>query len=112
MTTRSGHPPRPEDTRHPYVTRQPGVCGGKAIIAGTRIKVSQIALEYDVMGWTADEIVQAHPHLTLPQIHDALSFYYENAAEIHSDMRAGEAAVDTLRQQQPASVLKRKRGDA
>ncbi len=112
MTTTPAQPPRPEGNRHPYVTREPDICGGKPIIAGTRIRVAQIALEYDLMGWTADEIIQAHPHLTLPQIHDALSYYYENTAEIHDDMRAAEAFVEQLRQQHPVSVLEQKRGGA
>ena len=86
--------PTPLPVQHPYVTRQPGICGGKPVIAGTRIKVAQISLEYDVMGWTADQILQAHPHLTLAQIHDALSYNYENAAALHADMRASEALVD------------------
>src|SRR5207248_1682649 len=97
MTTMPAQPP----LQHPYITRQPGVCGGKPVIAGTRIKVEQIAVEYDLMGWTPDQIIQAHPHLTLPQIHDALSYYYENATEIHADLRAGEALVERLRQQHP-----------
>jgi uncharacterized protein (DUF433 family) len=108
MTTLSTQP----EVQHPYVTRKPGVCGGKPIIAGTRIRVAQIALEYDVMGWTADQILQAHPHLTLAQIHDALSYYYENAVEIHADLRAGEALVEKLRLQHPGSVLEQKRGSA
>ena len=45
---------------HPYITRKDGVCGGRAIIAGTRIKVAQIAIEYDQMGKTSDEIIQSH----------------------------------------------------
>jgi uncharacterized protein (DUF433 family) len=62
-------------TKHPYVTRKKGICGGKPVIAGTRIKVEQIVIEYERLGWSPDEIIQAHPHLTLPEIHDALSFY-------------------------------------
>ena len=46
---------------HPYITRKEGICEGKPIIAGTRIKVAQIAIEYAQMGKTSDEIIQAHP---------------------------------------------------
>jgi len=65
-----------EKINHPYITRRKGVCGGKSIIAGTRIKVSQIAIYYEKMDYTPDDIVRAHPHLTLAQVHDALSYYY------------------------------------
>jgi hypothetical protein len=56
------------------------------------------------MGWSADEIIQAHPHLALQQIHDALS-YYENAREIQAEVREGEAKVAELRGvERPRSV--------
>jgi uncharacterized protein (DUF433 family) len=64
--------------KHPYISRKKGTCGGKPIIAGTRIKVEQVAIVYERMGWTADQIIQAHPHLSLAEVHDALSYYYEN----------------------------------
>ncbi len=82
--------------KHPYITRKKGVCGGKPIIRGTRIKVSQIVLEYERWGWTPDEIVQAHPHLTLAQVHDALSYYYENVDEIERQMAEERRMVAEL----------------
>ncbi|HIE26224.1 TPA: DUF433 domain-containing protein [Candidatus Poribacteria bacterium] len=92
---------------HPYITKKEGVCGGKPIIAGTRIKVAQIAIEYDQMGKTSDEIIQAHPHLTLAQVHDALSYYYDNIEEIQTDIRANELFVETIKEQY-TSILERK----
>lgn len=83
--------------KHPYITRRQDVCGGKPIIAETRIKVAQIAIEFEHMGWTPDEIIQAHPHLTLAQVHDALSYYYENAEEINGEIRESELMVEELR---------------
>lgn len=82
---------------HPYVERRPDIDGGKAVVAGTRIKVTQIALEFERLGWTADQIIDAHPHLTLPQVHDALSYYYENQAELDAEMMAEEEAAAELR---------------
>jgi len=87
--------------RHPYVARKRGTCGGKPVIKGTRIKIAQVAIEYDRMGMTPDEIIQAHPHLTLAQVHDALSYYYENAPEINEDIRADEEFIAQLREQTP-----------
>lgn len=95
--------------KHPYITRKQGVCGGKPIIAGTRIKVSQIAIEYDRMGWTADEIIEAHPHLTLAQVHDALSYYYENVQEIDHQIAEERRMVEEMKQGF-VSVLEKKRG--
>lgn len=92
-----------------YITRNENICGGKPIIRKTRIKVAQIAIEYDLMGLTADEIIQAHPHLTLAQVHDALSYYYDNVEEINSDIREGKQFVEEMKKQYP-SILEKKRG--
>ena len=45
-------------SKHPYITRKKGVCGGKPVITGTRIKVSHIAIYCEKMGYTPDQIVQ------------------------------------------------------
>ena len=95
--------------KHPYVTRKKGVCGGKPIIQGTRIKVAQVAIEYERMSWTPDEIIQAHPHLTLPQVHNALSYYHSHLTEINADIRASERMVEDIRKQHPRSILESKR---
>jgi uncharacterized protein (DUF433 family) len=104
-------PPAPTvKSRHPYITRKKAVCGGKPIIAGTRLKVSQIAIEYERLGWTPDQIIDAHPHLRLEQVHDALSYYYENQAQIDRDILSGEQTVLELRRQYPAKRLTRSNG--
>lgn len=95
----------PHDTTlHRYVTTDPVVCDGKPIIAGTRTRVVQIAVEYDRLGWTPDEIVEAHPHLTLAQVHDALSYYYEHRITLDRDITAGQEFVAYLREQYPPKL--------
>lgn len=89
---------------HPYVERKAGVCGGKPVIVGTRIKVTQVAIEYERLGWTADQIIDAHPHLTLAQVHDALSYYYENQAAMDVDILADERFIAELKQQYPSKL--------
>lgn len=83
--------------RHPYVTSRKDVCGGKPVIKGTRIRVAQIAIEYERLGRSPDEIIRAHPHLTLAQVHDALSYYYENIEEINAEIRRDEQMVEELK---------------
>jgi uncharacterized protein (DUF433 family) len=51
-------------------------------VTGTRIRVVDIATEYEYLNHTPDEIINAHPHLKLEQVHDALSYYYENREAI------------------------------
>lgn len=54
---------------------------GVALVAGTQTKVIEIALDRIAHHWDADEIRRQHPHLTLGQIHAALSYYYEHQDE-------------------------------
>jgi len=63
---------------HPYVTTDKKIRNGEPIIAGTGIRVLDIAIRYGLMGMSPEEITNAHPRLDLAQVHDALSYYYEN----------------------------------
>jgi uncharacterized protein (DUF433 family) len=92
-------------SRHPYVEQKKGVCGGKPVIVGTRIKVTQIAIEYERLGWTPDQIVDAHPHLRLEQIHNALSYYYENQRRLDADILADEKYVAGLRRRYSSKLM-------
>lgn len=69
-----------DTTRHPYISSDKEIADGEPIIISTRTRVIQIAMEYTQLGYSPDDIVEAHPHLKLAQVHDALSFYHENKA--------------------------------
>jgi uncharacterized protein (DUF433 family) len=84
-------------TEHPYVEVNPEICGGAPIIAGTRMRIMDIAIEYEYMNCTPDEIINAHPHLKLEQIHDALSYYYEHRAELDNKIKEDKEFVQKLR---------------
>lgn len=83
--------------QHPYITSDPSICGGKPLITGTRIRVIDIAIRYELGGMTPDEIIQQFPSLSLPQVHDALSFYYERKHEIDLAFQKEEELVATVR---------------
>lgn len=72
---------------HPYVTQVEGVAGGKPVVTGTRTPVRSIAA-YHLMGHTPEEIRAKLPYLSLAQIYDALSFYYDHQAEMDADIEA------------------------
>ncbi len=72
---------------HPYVTQVEGVAGGKPVIRGTRTPVRSI-VAYHRVGNTPEEIQVKVPHLSLAQIYDALSFYYDHQADIDADIEA------------------------
>jgi uncharacterized protein (DUF433 family) len=74
-------------TKHPYIGVNPKICSGSPVVAGTRIRVVDIAVEYEFLNCSPDEIINAHPHLRLEQVHDALSYYYENREEMDKKIK-------------------------
>jgi len=64
--------------KHPYITFDRKIRGGAPVIAGTGIRVLDIAIRYEIMGMSPEDIIVSFPHITLSQVHDALSFYYAN----------------------------------
>jgi uncharacterized protein (DUF433 family) len=69
----------------------------RPVVKGTDIKVSQIASEYEHQGMTPDEIIEAHPHLTLAAVHAALAYYYDHADAIRREWEEDRALVESLR---------------
>lgn len=67
-------------------------CGGRAVVAGTRIRVSIILGCYR-QGMTVEEIVQQYPHLRPGDVHDALAYAYEHPDEIAADLAADDEQV-------------------
>jgi uncharacterized protein (DUF433 family) len=94
-------------TKHPYISKEGP--GGSPVIKGTRIKVMDIAIRYDLIGLSADKVVDEYPHLKLEQIHDALSYYYENKDMFDRKYREDQSLLRQLRNQYP-SKLKAKLG--
>ncbi|MGA7121346.1 MAG: DUF433 domain-containing protein [Polyangiaceae bacterium] len=78
--------------------------GPRPVVAGTRIKVSQIASEYDHLGMTPDQIVEAHPHLSLGDIHAALAYYYDHRDKIQAEWIEAQTLIDALRRKYPAGT--------
>jgi uncharacterized protein (DUF433 family) len=72
-------------TEHPYIVRKSGVCGGSPIIDGTRITVRLIA-QLVKTGSSPEDIIASYPHLSLAQIHDAISYYFDHREEIDQDI--------------------------
>ncbi len=71
------------------VEKAPERCGGRAVVAGTRIRVSVI-LDCYRQGMTVEEIVQQYPHLRPADVHDALAYAYEHPEEIQADLAADD----------------------
>jgi uncharacterized protein (DUF433 family) len=65
-------------------------------IAGTKVKVTEVVLDKIAYGSSPEEIHFQHPHLSLAQIHAALTYYYENQREIDRLIEADLEEADRL----------------
>lgn len=81
------------------IESQPGVCGGKPCVAGTRIRVQDVFVWHELQGLSADEIVSRFPQLTMADVYAALSYYWDHRDEIQRDMQAESDLMTRLRQQ-------------
>ncbi len=99
----------PKQSKHPYVSFNPKISKGSPVISGTRVRVIDIAIEYDRLGMTPDQIVDAHPHLTLEAVHDALSYYYENQKALDEKIRRDREFIEKIAKETP-SIFKKRSG--
>ncbi|HEV3341670.1 MAG TPA: DUF433 domain-containing protein [Pirellulales bacterium] len=78
------------------IEKVPDRCGGRAVIAGTRIRASLI-LGWYRMGMTVEEIVQQYPHLRPSDVHDALAYTSDHPIEMEEDFAADDEETIKLR---------------
>jgi uncharacterized protein (DUF433 family) len=71
---------------HPHITKRKDYCGGQPIIKGTKFPVRAVVAYVLHQGMTPEELITAFPHLTLAQVYDALSYYYDHKIEIDQDL--------------------------
>jgi uncharacterized protein (DUF433 family) len=93
-------------TKHPYISIDPRIAGGQPVIRGTRMKVMDIAIKYEFMGLSADRIIDEYPHLKLEQIHDALSYYYENKDAFDKKYREDQSFLTQFKKKYFSKLLK------
>ena len=84
------------DMRTGHIVQDEGICGGKPRIAGTRMKVQHIVIEYVHAGLSVEQICKSHPRLTPATVHAALSFYYDHQDEIERDIREGQEFAERM----------------
>jgi len=81
---------------------------GRAWVTGANTKVAEIVLDKFAYGWSPEEMHLQHPHLTLGQIHAALSYYYDHQAEIDGQIADQMQEYERLRAQAGDSPLRQK----
>jgi uncharacterized protein (DUF433 family) len=70
---------------------------GRAWIDDTNVKVVEVVRDHLAYGWSPEEILWQHPHLTLAQIYAALAYYHDHRitmdAEIRKSLETAHAAA-------------------
>lgn len=89
-----------------HIVKTEDVCGGKARIRDRRIRVQDVAYYSEWCGWTPDRIA-SELDLTLAQVHAALSYYFDNIAEIREDMRQAERLSQELASKTPSKLAEK-----
>ena len=76
-----------EKMDHPYIVSDNNYCGGSPVIKGTKFPVRSVVNYVLRQGLSPEEIVAEFSHLTLAQVYDALSYYYDNKETIDRELR-------------------------
>jgi uncharacterized protein (DUF433 family) len=95
-------------TTHPYIVKIEGVRGGEPITRNGYVSVRTI-VEQTRLGTTPEELVKGLPPLSLAEIYDALSYYYDHQEEIEEIIqghREALARVDELAARRAAAKAK------
>ncbi|MBE3560787.1 MAG: DUF433 domain-containing protein [Ktedonobacteraceae bacterium] len=74
-----------ERTAHPHIVRNAAIYGGEPLIEGTRTTVRHVILLFQA-GQDPEEIAVGQ-HITLAQVYDAISYFYDNEEEIKHYIR-------------------------
>jgi uncharacterized protein (DUF433 family) len=72
---------------------------GVAWITGANTKVVEVVLDKLAHNSTPEEMHEQYPHLSLAQIHAALSYYYEHQTEVDADIARRDQLVEELKAQ-------------
>jgi hypothetical protein len=72
------------------------------------MKVSELVREHLGYGWSADELQEQHPYLTLGQIHATLAFFYDHQPDFEAQLRGQEDELTRLRERTGESSLQRR----
>jgi uncharacterized protein (DUF433 family) len=88
-----------------HISKMPGICGGRACIAGHRIRVMDIVALYNTRSMSPSEIIDQYPGLTLADVYAALTYYHDNRAEIDADFE-DESKWDEFGKTQPSKLRK------
>jgi uncharacterized protein (DUF433 family) len=78
------------------IVSDPTIRGGRPILAGRTVTVSDLVARYLRWGMTPEELAVQF-NLTLGQVHAALAYYYLHQSAIDDEMRRDQDLADRLK---------------
>lgn len=91
-----------------HIERVPGRCGGRPVIANTRIRVVDIYLHHVRGGLSPEEIIDTcYPELSLSDIYAALAYFYDHKEEILSNYENELRQFEELKRANGPSLTER-----
>jgi uncharacterized protein (DUF433 family) len=88
-----------------HIVRTPGVMSGRPRIAGSRIRVVDVAGWHLQGGMSLDEMLDEFPGVTAADLHAAMAYYYDHKSEIEADEAADDELLEQLRREFPDRVV-------
>jgi len=79
------------------IVKDPEIMGGSARIEGTRIRVSDIVVDYEYRDWSFEEITDQYPTISLSDVYTALEYHHRNKKEIREEIQEREQKVKEKR---------------
>ncbi len=70
---------------------------GRAWIKGANTKVIEVALDWIAYRWDAETMHREHPHLSLAQLHAALSYYFAHQEGFDAEVKRQLEEIARLR---------------
>src|SRR5215212_1610207 len=78
-----------------HIEKTPGTCGGRARVAGHRIRVMDIVAQHDHWKLSPEQIVaEVYPSITLADVYAALAYYHDHREEIAADFEVHRQAAE------------------
>jgi uncharacterized protein (DUF433 family) len=81
---------------------------GVAWVVGANTKVIEVVVDKLAHGSSPEEVHFQYPHLSLAQIHAALSFYHEHETELEAEIERRLLQVNELAAREPDSPLRQR----
>lgn len=87
-----------------HITKTPGVCGGKACIAGTRIRVMDIVVLHERWGYPPDMVADQYPGIGIGDVYAALAYYHDFRGEVENEFRREREMAEQMQAKFPSKL--------